>query len=473
MKLARSWVCASVSVVLAVVALVNEPAEANDCIYVGGQKGISVIDAQTRSVVAMIPEPVIGTIAIDHARLRAYAASDSILEVDLQTNTVTATIPFPCGVFPGFQVVVSPDGSHLYILGYDISGESKLVAADIRTGTAYSPPVNLHANNGEPLMDITPDGKFLYVARPPFGVSVVDTATFTIAAEVSGFPRGAFAYSVVITPDGTRAYTIDGGNLVSVIDTATNAVIDRIRMMNCRGGNCGTYSLAVSPDSRYVYAVNYTDESIGAIDTLTNTELYTSPYPRSLADPTAHGAVAMHPVFMAVSPDGQTLAVTHDYFDSVRDFNLLRPNFLWIVHAYTHKVEFSDSPNPVFFSRALAIASVPGGCAGAPIACVGDCDGLGTVTVDELVEGVAMALGEQSVATCAALDANRDDAVTVDELIRAVHNALNGCTVETPTPIPVPVCPSLTPTQTRMPTPTATYCNGCPPSPTPTRTFPP
>jgi hypothetical protein len=61
------------------------------------------------------------------------------------------------------------------------------------------------------------------------------------------------------------------------------------------------------------------------------------------------------------------------------------------------------------------------------IACVGDCDGGGTVTVDELIRGVNIALGASTISRCRAMDPNGDDDVTVDELIRAVNGALNGC----------------------------------------------
>lgn len=49
------------------------------------------------------------------------------------------------------------------------------------------------------------------------------------------------------------------------------------------------------------------------------------------------------------------------------------------------------------------------------------------MTVDELVIGVNIALGAVSVDTCAAFDTNHDRTVTVDELVAAVQNALNGC----------------------------------------------
>jgi hypothetical protein len=59
--------------------------------------------------------------------------------------------------------------------------------------------------------------------------------------------------------------------------------------------------------------------------------------------------------------------------------------------------------------------------------CTGDCDGGGTVTVDELVKGVSIALGNALLAECPQFDANHDRMVTVDELIAGVNAALNGC----------------------------------------------
>lgn len=59
--------------------------------------------------------------------------------------------------------------------------------------------------------------------------------------------------------------------------------------------------------------------------------------------------------------------------------------------------------------------------------CVGDCDGSGSVTVDEIVTMVNIALGQTSVDACPAADPSGDGAVTVDEILQAVNNALNGC----------------------------------------------
>ena len=60
-------------------------------------------------------------------------------------------------------------------------------------------------------------------------------------------------------------------------------------------------------------------------------------------------------------------------------------------------------------------------------ACVGDCDGNGTVAINELITGVNIALGSQPVTVCPAFDADDSGSVAINELITGVNNALAGC----------------------------------------------
>jgi hypothetical protein len=64
--------------------------------------------------------------------------------------------------------------------------------------------------------------------------------------------------------------------------------------------------------------------------------------------------------------------------------------------------------------------------------CAGDCSGDGQVTVDEVIIGVNIALGEMRVEQCMAIDANGDRQVTVEEIVGAVNAALEGCPLEGP-----------------------------------------
>ncbi len=62
-----------------------------------------------------------------------------------------------------------------------------------------------------------------------------------------------------------------------------------------------------------------------------------------------------------------------------------------------------------------------------PILCVGDCNGDGNVTVDEILTLVNIALGNTPASDCSAGVPNGAGQVTVDEIVVAVNNALNGC----------------------------------------------
>ncbi len=61
-----------------------------------------------------------------------------------------------------------------------------------------------------------------------------------------------------------------------------------------------------------------------------------------------------------------------------------------------------------------------------PVVCVGDCNGDGRVTINELIRAVAIALSG-SLNDCPAIDSDRNGSVTINELVVAVVNALNNC----------------------------------------------
>jgi len=73
------------------------------------------------------------------------------------------------------------------------------------------------------------------------------------------------------------------------------------------------------------------------------------------------------------------------------------------------------------------------------LACPGDCDGDGTVVINELIVGVEIALGSAGVDRCAAADVDGNGQVEIQELIAAVDADLSGCAVATPTVTPGPL----------------------------------
>ncbi len=60
--------------------------------------------------------------------------------------------------------------------------------------------------------------------------------------------------------------------------------------------------------------------------------------------------------------------------------------------------------------------------------CVGDCNNTGTVVVIDILIMLDIALGNGEILSqCPSADANGDGKVTVDEILTAENNLLNGC----------------------------------------------
>jgi len=86
----------------------------------------------------------------------------------------------------------------------------------------------------------------------------------------------------------------------------------------------------------------------------------------------------------------------------------------------------TTTPTPTETSTSTPFAAVS---TATPRGCVGDCDVSGSVNINEIIAGVAVALGTSTAAPCAAfLD------FSISELVRAVANALEGCAVPPPLP---------------------------------------
>jgi hypothetical protein len=72
--------------------------------------------------------------------------------------------------------------------------------------------------------------------------------------------------------------------------------------------------------------------------------------------------------------------------------------------------------------------------------CVGDCDGDDAVSVSEVILGVGMALGEESLDECRSFDFSPDNRIMIDELLLSVAASSEGCGPRaTPTSTPVQV----------------------------------
>ena len=74
-------------------------------------------------------------------------------------------------------------------------------------------------------------------------------------------------------------------------------------------------------------------------------------------------------------------------------------------------------------SRMVFVLGLVMTLSGSALACVGDCDGDGQVTSDDVTTQIGIALGTTSRFQCPAL---RRVVVTIDHLVLAVNRTLNG-----------------------------------------------
>lgn len=119
----------------------------------------------------------------------------------------------------------------------------------------------------------------------------------------------------------------------------------------------------------------------------------------------------------------------------------------------------------------LALVAVLVGGAMDPAAahrCTGDCDASDTVTIQELIQGVRIALGQLQLRVCYPFDVDLDNGVSIDELQVAVGNLFSYCGHGSP---PTPTS-TRTPTSTDTPTAAAT-ASVASPTATPTATAAP
>jgi YVTN family beta-propeller protein len=139
-------------------------------------------------------------------------------------------------------------------------------------------------------LDVTPDGKHIYVASEDTGTAVVfDTASGkpVASANVGAEPEG-----VRVTPNGKFAYmTSESAWQVSIIDTKTNQIVKQIKV------GLRPRAIAFTPDSKKAYVPGEFDGSITVIDAQKLTVLKTI----QLDDKSAR------PMDAVVSPDGRSL----------------------------------------------------------------------------------------------------------------------------------------------------------------------
>jgi len=304
--------------------------------------------------------------------------------------------------------------------------------------------------------DVTPSLGTLYgLDFTPGSPGQIEIATTSVIGTGSGS-------SPAISPDGAQIYVSDDSGTLYAFDTATGENVWSISLGAAPGsasvGPDGTiYLLAVSlkavtPDG----TLKWDADLSGLVDEfLPEDPDFTGRFARPNGIPTVTDNALLVPYHLGYLYDfleqerpipiyqvyvtldratGELLPGSAPYFARGTNEAFVVPlrDGTVIVNAgefvSTGIALLAGMVNPLL-SEGLQVIGSPGGLEVLRgMECHGDCNGDGTVTVDELLKGVNIALGTADLSGCEIFDSNPDGEVTVDELVRAINAALQGCT---------------------------------------------
>jgi poly(3-hydroxybutyrate) depolymerase/6-phosphogluconolactonase (cycloisomerase 2 family) len=383
--------------------------------------------------------------------------------VEMQHNGIAGVD----GLGDAREVVVSPDGVHVYVAS---AGDSALVvfARDAATGRLTFVQVQRDGlpgagpDYGPVGLAVSPDGAHVYAAGVgdnDVAVLARDGASGTLAPiDVApiGLPvwpaTGAYVRwnpgGVRLSPDGAYVYAV-GRNDSAVTafrrDPATGELTrigswkDRVDGVQGLGG---AFTLTLSPDGANVYVASAAASALAAFARNPDTgELTFLQVVRDGVD-WVRGLAGARDV--VVSPDGAHVYATGLIGKSVvlfvRDRDTGRLTYVesrrdvvakWI--GMGEVLAFAISPDgkhlyvPSRSYNALLVFSTDEGGMAPILRCIGDCDGSTQVSVDEVLTGVNIALESAPLSACEMFDYDGNRAVTVDEIVRGVNSVLAGC----------------------------------------------
>ena len=222
------------------------------------------------------------------------------------------------------SIVISPDGSSVYVANYGGSGTVYMYSRNTSTGQLAALSPATIAALGARDIKISPDGAFAYVVNctspsPTILMFSRNSSTGLLTAlSPATIPTGIGPNSVALSPDGTSVYVANTSSTTLSMysrNISTGLLTALSPATITSGANPG--SVTVSSDNSTVYAVNYSDNTLSMFSRNTSNGLLTAMSPAIIA--TASG-----PTYVAVSPNGASVYVVNNSSYNVSMFNRQR-----------------------------------------------------------------------------------------------------------------------------------------------------
>jgi gliding motility-associated-like protein len=259
----------------------------------GGSNYVSVINTVTQSVVTTIPvgiHPFGVVVSPDGTRVYiTNGDAGTVSVINTITNQVVSTITV--GESPR-SIAISPDGESIYVVNYG-SGTVSVISTATNTISAII-SLTAYSLGG---VSVSQDSKWIYVnVLNQNTIIVINAATNSTASEINTGEISETDY-MATSPTGNRVYATSNGNSLLEINSITNTIIATIPLPGSAN------SIAVSPDGSRVYVTNPNNDQVFVINTITNAVVTTI-------------AVAS-PGGISVTPDGTSVYVTNENNNTV------------------------------------------------------------------------------------------------------------------------------------------------------------
>jgi DNA-binding beta-propeller fold protein YncE len=210
---------------------------------------------------------------------------NSVAVVNTAGQSFLTSIPIT--IIPD-AVVVSPDGTRIYITSYADPNNYLVCTIDAASNTVLS-NTSIGPTTGADGIDISPDGSKLYIPSIAAGsgfdtLFVLNTIDNSIIARIP-LPSQGVCSGVAVNSNGTRVY-VAAGNKIVVINAVSNTLINT----NTISGAKYIYGLAINPAGSKVYAADFAGKTIYILNTLTDAVV-----PIATGAGSQPWAVAVHP----------------------------------------------------------------------------------------------------------------------------------------------------------------------------------
>jgi len=239
-------------------AINTQPSKQNDLSLSGEVLYVENANSNSISVIDLVTNTVIRTISVGSSPhdLKISQNQETLYSTDIDSGTISIINTTTNTLIQQIQTDATVHGIAIFndtLYVGDVYGGKVLVIND---GIVKD---EIKVGSGPEYLEVSPNGKFLYVANLWSPISVVDLQQKKVIKEIDS---GKTPHGLSFTNDGSRLFIVNmKSNTLSVIDAENHEIISTITV-----GEKPEY-VALTPDESFAYVSNLGSNTVSIVDT--------------------------------------------------------------------------------------------------------------------------------------------------------------------------------------------------------------